>query len=194
MFELPKLPYANNGLEPYFSEETLNYHYGKHHQTYVTNLNNLVKGTEFESQALEEIIKSNPSAGVFNNAAQIYNHSFYFLSFGLNNSFDENSNLGKKIAEDFGSLQSLQEKINQMAVGNFGSGWTWLVINADHKLEVINTSNAETPITKPNLKPLLCVDVWEHAYYIDYRNSRPEYLKNFWQVINWRVIENRFNS
>lgn len=182
-FELPQLPYEKNALEPYISKETLEFHYGKHHQTYVTNLNNLVKGTEFESMSLEEIIMKS-SAGIFNNAAQIWNHTFYWNSLTPNSSKAPQGKLAKLINEAFGSFEVFKEKFATSAATNFGSGWTWLVENQNGKLEILNTSNADLPM-KHGKKALLTIDVWEHAYYIDYRNARPKYVSEFWNIVNW---------
>jgi Fe-Mn family superoxide dismutase len=182
--ELPPLPYEKNALEPNISAETLEFHHGKHHQAYVTNLNNLIKGTEFESAALEDIIKKS-SGGVFNNAAQIWNHTFYWHS--MRSPKKDNAPAGKladAITKAFGSFDKFKEEFSKSAVGNFGSGWTWLVQRPDGSLGIVNTSNAATPITGSD-KPLFTIDVWEHAYYIDYRNARPKYVESFWDLVNW---------
>ncbi|MFC3650387.1 superoxide dismutase [Dyella humi] len=182
--ELPPLPYEKNALEPNISAETLEFHYGKHHQAYVTNLNNLIKGTEFESAALEDIIKKS-SGGVFNNAAQIWNHTFYWHS--MRSPKSDNAPAGKladAINKAFGSFDKFKEEFKKSAVGNFGSGWTWLVQRPDGSVGIVNTSNAATPITGSD-KPLFTIDVWEHAYYIDYRNARPSYVDKFWDLVNW---------
>ena len=182
--ELPSLPYEKNALEPNISAETLEFHHGKHHQAYVTNLNNLIKGTEFESAALEDIIKKS-SGGVFNNAAQTWNHTFYWHS--MRSPKKDNAPAGKladAINKAFGSFDKFKEEFSKSAVGNFGSGWTWLVQRPDGSLGIVNTSNAATPITGSD-KPLFTIDVWEHAYYIDYRNARPKYVESFWDLVNW---------
>jgi Fe-Mn family superoxide dismutase len=182
--ELPPLPYEKNALEPNISAETLEFHHGKHHQAYVTNLNNLIKGTEFESAALEDIIKKS-SGGVFNNAAQTWNHTFYWQS--MRSPKKDNAPAGKladAITKAFGSFDKFKEEFSKSAVGNFGSGWTWLVQRPDGSLGIVNTSNAATPITGSD-KPLFTIDVWEHAYYIDYRNARPKYVESFWDLVNW---------
>jgi len=189
-FKLPELPYAMDALEPYISKETLEYHYGKHHQTYVTNLNNLTKGTEFESASLEEVVKKS-SGGVFNNAAQVWNHTFYWNGFAPNAGGEPSGALAQAINDKWGSFEEFKNAFNASAAGNFGSGWTWLVKKADGSLDIVNTSNAETPLTTDD-KPLLTCDVWEHAYYIDYRNARPKYLENFWQIVNWKFVEQNF--
>lgn len=181
--ELLPLPYERNGLVPHISAETLEYHYGKHHQAYVTNLNNLIKGTEFESMSLEDIIRRS-SGAIFNNAAQIWNHSFYWNSLSPRGGGEPSGKLADAIAQAFGSFAQFKEDFAKSAAGNFGSGWTWLVQRAAGALAIINTSNAATPLTGED-RPLLVVDVWEHAYYIDYRNARPKYLEAFWQLVHW---------
>ena len=180
---LPALPYALDALAPHISQETLEFHYGKHHQTYVTNLNNLIAGTEFESASLEDIIKKS-SGGVFNNAAQVWNHTFYWNSLSPNGGGEPTGALLEAINAKWGSVAAFKEAFNKSAAGNFGSGWTWLVKKEDGTLDIVNTSNAATPLTG-NDKPLLTCDVWEHAYYIDYRNARPKYLETFWNIVNW---------
>lgn len=182
--ELPALPYARDALAPTISEETIDYHYGKHHQAYVTNLNNMIEGTDHANASLEDIIR-NSEGGVFNNAAQIWNHTFYWNSLSPNGGDAPSGALADAINAAFGSFEEFQAKFTASAAGNFGSGWTWLVKNASGELEIVNTSNADTPITNEGVTPLLTVDVWEHAYYVDYRNARPEYLKNFWKLANW---------
>lgn len=189
-FELPALPYEKNALEPHISSETLEFHYGKHHNTYVTKLNGLIGGTEFESKSLEDIIKTS-SGGVFNNAAQIWNHTFYWNSLSPNGGGEPTGAIADAINAAFGSFADFQAKLNDMAVNNFGSSWTWLVKKADGSLDIVNTSNAGTPITE-GLTPLLTVDLWEHAYYIDYRNVRPDYLKGFWALVNWDFANENF--
>jgi Fe-Mn family superoxide dismutase len=182
-FSLPELPYAKNALEPHISAETLEYHYGKHHQTYVDKLNGLVEGTDKANQSLEDIIQS-ASGGLFNNAAQVWNHTFYWHSLSPNGGGAPSGKIAELISRDFGSFEDFVEKFNASAVGNFGSGWTWLVQNADGSLEIVNTDDADTPLTG-SAKPLLTCDVWEHAYYVDYRNARPKYLEAFWKLVNW---------
>ncbi len=182
-FELPALPYAKNRLVPHISEETLEFHYGKHHQTYVTNLNNLVPGTEFEGMPLEEIIMKS-SGGIFNNAAQVWNHTFYWNSLAPNAGGEPTGALADAINATFGSFGKFKEEFTKCAVTTFGSGWAWLVKNADGSLALVSTSNAGCPL-KTDQKPLLTCDVWEHAYYIDYRNARPAYLEAFWALVNW---------
>ena len=189
-FELPALPYEKNALEPHISAETLEFHYGKHHNTYVTKLNGLIGGTEFEGKSLEDIIKTS-SGGVFNNAAQIWNHTFYWNSLSPNGGGEPTGALADAINAAFGSFADFKAKLNDMAVNNFGSSWTWLVKKADGTLDIVNTSNAGTPITE-GLTPLLTVDLWEHAYYIDYRNVRPDYLNGFWALVNWEFANENF--
>ncbi|MDT8409606.1 MAG: Fe-Mn family superoxide dismutase [Wenzhouxiangellaceae bacterium] len=185
-FSLPELPYAKNALEPHISAETLEYHYGKHHQTYVDKLNGLVDGTENADKSLEQIIRSS-SGGLFNNAAQVWNHTFYWNCMSPNGGGEPSGKMADAIKRDFGSFGNLKEKFNETAVANFASGWTWLVQNTDGSLALVNTDDAETPITG-DAKPLLTCDVWEHAYYIDYRNARPKYLEAFWNLVNWDFV------
>ncbi|WP_394779647.1 superoxide dismutase [Fe] [Undibacterium sp.] len=180
---LPALPYALDALAPHISKETLEYHYGKHHQTYVTNLNNLIKGTEFENSTLEEIVKKS-SGGIFNNSAQIWNHTFYWNSLTPNGGGTPTGALAEAINAKWGSFDAFKEAFNKSAVGNFGSSWTWLVKKADGTLDIVNTSNAATPLTTADTALVTC-DLWEHAYYIDYRNARPKYLEAFWALVNW---------
>jgi Fe-Mn family superoxide dismutase len=180
---LPALPYAMDALAPIISKETLEFHYGKHHQAYVTNLNNLIPGTEFESASLEEIVKKS-SGGIFNNAAQVWNHTFYWNSMAPNAGGEPTGKLADAINAKWGSVAAFKEAFNKSAAGNFGSGWTWLVKKADGSLDIVNTSNAATPLTTTDVALLTC-DVWEHAYYIDYRNARPKYLESFWNLVNW---------
>lgn len=186
-FELPKLPYTLDALEPHISKETLEYHYGKHHQTYVTNLNNLVKGTDLENKSLEELIKTT-EGGIFNNAAQVWNHTFYWNCLAPNAGGAPTGKIAEAINKAFGSFEEFKKQFNDAAAKNFGSGWTWLVKKADGSLAIVNTSNAATPVSGED-KPLLTVDVWEHAYYIDYRNARVKYLEEFWALVNWSFVE-----
>jgi Fe-Mn family superoxide dismutase len=186
-FELPDLPYAKNALEPHISEETLEYHYGKHHKTYVDKLNGLVDGTEMANKSLEEVIKA-ASGGMFNNAAQVWNHTFYWNCLSPNGGGAPDGALAAKINEAFGSFDKFKDEFTNSAVTNFGSGWTWLVQKADGSVAIVNTSNAETPLTDDSVTPLLTVDVWEHAYYIDYRNARPKYMEAFWALVNWDFV------
>ena len=190
-FELPALPYAQDALEPHISAETLSFHYGKHHATYVAKLNGLVEGTELASKSLEEIIKSS-DGGVFNNAAQIWNHTFYWNSLSPNAGGQPTGALADAITATFGSFEKFQAAFNDKAVNNFGASWTWLVKNADGSLAIVNTSNAGTPITEAGVTPLITVDLWEHAYYIDFRNVRPKYLEAFWALANWEFASANF--
>lgn len=182
-FTLPELPYAKTALIPHMSEETLNYHYGKHHNAYVTNLNNLIKETKYEKMSLEEIILSSEGP-VFNNAAQIWNHTFFWNSLSPNGGGEATGALKDLITKKWGSFEAFKEAFTKSAISNFGAGWTWLAVNKAGELEIINTSNAQTPITSGH-KPLLTVDIWEHAYYIDYRNERPKFINAFWALVNW---------
>jgi Fe-Mn family superoxide dismutase len=191
-YELPALPYGKNALEPVISQETIEFHYGKHHQTYVTNLNNLVPGTELEGQSLEDIIMKS-SGGLFNNAAQVWNHTFYWNCLSPNGGGEPSGALADAINAKFGSLDEFKKQFAQSAATNFGSGWTWLVKNADGSIEIFNTSNAGTPMTEGKTA-LLTVDVWEHAYYVDYRNARPKYLEAIWKIINWDFVAANFAS
>jgi len=190
-FELPALPFAKDALEPHISAETLDFHHGKHHNTYVTKLNGLVEGTDLAEKSLEEIIKTS-SGGIFNNAAQIWNHTFYWNSLSPNGGGAATGALADAINNAFGSFDEFQAKFNDSAVNNFGASWTWLVKKADGSLDIVNTSNAGTPITEEGVTPLMTVDLWEHAYYIDYRNLRPAYLKGFWALVNWEFANENF--
>ncbi|KOR31536.1 superoxide dismutase [Achromatium sp. WMS2] len=187
--ELPALPFDKTALTPVISAETIDYHYGKHHQAYVTNLNNLIPGTEFENLTLEEIIGKS-SGGIFNNAAQVWNHSFYWQCLRPVGGSEPTAALAAAINQAFGSFAEFKTKFSQSAATNFGSGWTWLVKNNDGSLAIVNTSNAQTPLTQGQV-PLLTVDVWEHAYYVDYRNARPKYLEEIWKIINWDFVASR---
>ncbi|HLD16584.1 MAG TPA: superoxide dismutase [Coxiellaceae bacterium] len=181
-FELPNLPYPKNALEPHISQETFEYHHGKHHAAYVKKLNELVQNTEFEHMDLVEIMKKS-SGPIFNNAAQHWNHSFYWLCMSPSGGGEPTGELLKAVNEAFGSFAVFKEKFTAAAIGQFGSGWAWLVKNGD-QLEIVATGNAENPLTKGKT-PLLTCDVWEHAYYIDTRNDRPKYVSHFWEVVNW---------
>jgi Fe-Mn family superoxide dismutase len=188
--QLPPLPYAPDALQPHISKETLEYHHGKHHQAYVTNLNNLVKGTEFENQSLEDIIRKS-SGGIFNNAAQVWNHTFYWHCLSPKGGGQPKGPLADAVGKKFGSFDAFKEAFTKSAVGNFGSGWTWLVKKADGSVDIVNTSNAATPLTAAD-RPVLTCDVWEHAYYIDYRNKRPDYVAAFWNLVNWEFAAKNF--
>ncbi len=191
-FELPALPYEKTALEPHISAETLDFHHGKHHATYVTKLNGLIEGTDYADKSLEEIVKSS-DGGVFNNAAQIWNHTFYWNSLSPNGGGEPTGALADAINAKWGSFADFKAAFNDKAVNNFGSSWTWLVKTSDGSLDIVNTSNAGTPITD-DLTPLLTVDLWEHAYYIDYRNVRPNYLEGFWALANWEFAGSNFTS
>ena len=184
--KLPELPYAQDALAPHISKETLEYHYGKHHQAYITNLNKLIPGTEFEKLSLEEIVKKS-SGGIFNNAAQVWNHTFYWNCLSPKGGGEPSGALADAINKAFGSFATFKEKFINTAVTTFGSGWAWLVKNSDGSLALESTSNAGTPLTSGK-KPLLTCDVWEHAYYIDYRNARPKYVETFWNIVNWDFV------
>ncbi|MCW8400689.1 superoxide dismutase [Fe] [Legionella sp. PATHC038] len=185
-FTLPELPYAKNALEPHISSETLEYHYGKHHQAYVTNLNKLIPGTEFESMDLEQIIKKS-KGGIFNNAAQVWNHTFYWHCLSPNGGGEPKGKLAEAINKHFESFSKFKELFTQTAITTFGSGWAWLVQDNAGALKIISTSNAGTPMTE-GLTALMTCDVWEHAYYIDYRNARPDYISAFWALVNWDFV------
>ncbi len=191
-FELPPLPYDKKALVPFISEETLEYHYGKHHQTYVNTLNNLILGTEFEGKPLEEIIK-NSSGGIFNNAAQVWNHTFYWHCMKPNGGGQPAGELAEAINKTFGSFDKFKEDFTKTAIGTFGSGWAWLVKKADGSLALASTIGAGNPMTSGDT-PLLTCDVWEHAYYIDYRNLRPKYVEAFWNLVNWDFVAKNFAS
>ncbi|NOX27390.1 MAG: superoxide dismutase [Fe] [Gammaproteobacteria bacterium] len=182
--ELPALPYALDALAPHISAETLEIHHGKHHATYVTNINNLVAGTEYEGLSLEEIIVKAPAGGIFNNAAQIWNHSFYWNCLSPNGGGEPTGAIAEAINEAFGSFAEFKEQFSKTSITTFGSGWGWLVKNSDGSLALASTSNAGNPLTEGQT-PILTCDVWEHAYYVDYRNRRPDYVAAFWNLVNW---------
>ena len=189
-FTLPELPYAHNALEPIISEKTIGFHYGKHHQTYVNNLNVLIEGTEFENSELETIVKKSEGP-IFNNAAQIWNHTFYFLSLTPTRGTVPAENIAKAIDAAFGSLDGLKTEFNKAAISVFGSGWAWLVKDIDGKLSITKESNAGNPLTR-GLIPILTFDVWEHAYYIDYQNRRADYVAALWDIVDWNVVSERY--
>ena len=189
-FTLPELPYAHNALEPIISERTISFHYGKHHQTYVNNLNGLVVGTEFENSDLEAIIKKSEGP-IFNNAAQIWNHTFYFLSLTPNKGSEPGSKLLKAINEGWDSLDNFKVEFNKAAVAVFGSGWAWLVKDAEGKLSIVKESNAGNPLTR-GLTPIITFDVWEHAYYLDYQNRRADYVSALWDLVDWKLVSDRY--
>ena len=188
-FELPPLPYDRAALEPHISAETLDFHHGKHHQAFVTNLNKQIEGTEFESMDLESFIRK-AQGGIFNNAAQVWNHTFYWHCMKPGGGGEPTGKLGEAIAKAFGSFAAFKEQFTATAVGTFGSGWAWLVQRPDGSLALVSTPNAATPITGADT-PLLTCDVWEHAYYIDYRNARPKYVESFWNVVDWDSVAGR---
>ena len=187
--ELPPLPYARDALAPHISAETIDYHYGKHHQAYVTNLNNQIKGTDLDDADLETIVRK-AQGGMFNNAAQVWNHNFYWQCLSPNGGGAPDGKLGEAITKAFGSFDAFKEEFTKLSLGTFGSGWGWLVQRPDGALGLVSTSNAGTPITGDDT-PLLTCDVWEHAYYIDYRNARPKYLEHFWNLVNWEFVASR---
>ncbi len=190
--QLPQLPFAKDALAPHMSAETFDFHYSKHHQAYVTNLNNLIKGTEYEALDLESIVKKAPAGGVYNNAAQVWNHTFFWNCMRPNGGGAPAGALAAAIDAKWGSLDAFKAAFQTSAVGNFGSGWTWLVKKADGALDIVNMGAAGTPLTTGD-KPLLCVDVWEHAYYIDYRNMRPKFVETFLaSLVNWSFVEANF--
>ena len=190
-FELPALPFAKDALLPHISPETLDYHHGKHHNAYVVKLNSLVEGTEFAGKSLEDIIRTSQGP-VFNNAAQIWNHTFYWNCLSPNGGGEPTGALAAAITAQWGSFAAFQTAFNDKAVNNFGSSWTWLVKKADGSLDIVNTSNAGTPLTDSSVTALMTVDLWEHAYYIDFRNARPTYLNAFWALINWEFAAQNF--
>jgi Superoxide dismutase len=189
-FELPKLPYEVSALNPSISDRTIEFHYGKHHQAYVNNLNNLIPGTKFEDADIETIIRE-AEGPIFNNAAQVWNHTFYFNQFSPKPCTHPKGELAKAIDRQFGSFDKFKEEFTKASVGLFGSGWTWLVKNDDGSLDIVPESNAGTPLRKGK-KPILTCDVWEHAYYLDYQNRRPDYVSSFWNIIDWDVISDRY--
>ncbi|HBX52201.1 MAG: superoxide dismutase [Bacteroidetes bacterium RIFOXYA12_FULL_35_11] len=192
LFELPKLPYAINALEPHISQKTLEFHYGKHHLAYVTNLNGLVPGTKFENASLEQIIRE-ADGGIFNNGAQVWNHTFYWEGFTPVGGGEPGGKLQEAILKNFGSLAEFKEKFTKASATLFGAGWSWLVAKQDGTLDIVQESNAGNPL-RANLKPLLTCDVWEHAYYLDFQNRRPDYVNTFWNLIDWKKIEERFSK
>jgi len=189
-FVLPALVYASDALQPFISAKTLEFHHGKHHQAYVNNLNNLIPGTKFENASLEQMIKE-ADGGIFNNAAQIWNHTFYFESFTSSGSGEATGNLAQAIKNKFGTFNDFKDQFSRAAATLFGSGWVWLVKKADGTLDIVQESNAGNPI-RNGLTPILTCDVWEHAYYLDYQNKRPDYIQAFWNILNWDMIGKRF--
>lgn len=192
-YVLPPLPYALDALEPAISRETLEYHYGKHHQAYVNNLNNLVPGSPYENMTLDELVMK-ADGPIFNNAAQVWNHTFYFNTFSPNPKKEPGEKLAAAIKRDFGSMDTFKEQFNKAANSLFGSGWAWLVTDDSGRLSIVSESNAGNPLRSKGLKPLMTCDVWEHAYYIDYRNLRADYVKNFWNILDWSVVDERYSK
>lgn len=190
--ELPQLPYALDALEPHISKRTLEFHYGKHHQAYVNNLNNLIEGTSFKDADLVDIILKS-DGGIFNNAAQVFNHTFYFMGFKPQGGGKPGNKLNDALVHTFGSFENFKEEFSKAGATLFGSGWVWLVADSDNKLSIVKTPNAGNPMCD-NLKPIMTLDVWEHAYYLDTQNARPKYIENFWELINWELIEKRFEN
>ena len=188
---LPKLPYSPEALEPHISKKTIEYHYGKHHMTYVQKLNDLIQGTSFEEMSLEDIIMK-ADGGIFNNAAQVWNHTFYWEGFNANGKNAPEGALLDAIEKAFGSFEDFKEAFTQKAATLFGSGWAWLIKKGDGRLEIMQTSNADNPMRTGDT-PLLTCDVWEHAYYLDYQNRRPEYIAAFWRLVDWNVVAKRFS-
>ena len=188
-FELPKLPYALDALEPFISAKTLEFHYGKHHQTYVTKLNSMLHGTQFENAPLETIVKQ-ATGGVFNNGAQVWNHTFYWEGFSAKRNSEPHGDLLELIERDYGSFVEFTEKFTDAAISLFGSGWTWFTMKPDNSLAIVQTGNAGNPMREGQV-PLLTCDVWEHAYYLDYQNRRPDYLTAFWQLVDWDKVASR---
>jgi Fe-Mn family superoxide dismutase len=190
-FTLPPLPYAIDALQPHISKETLEFHHGKHHNAYVVKLNSLIENTADADKSLEDIIKSS-SGGIFNNAAQVWNHTFYWHCLTPNGGGEAKGGIADAIIKNFGSFAEFKTKFTDSAINNFGSSCTWLVKKADGSLAIVNTSNAATPLTDSSVKALLTVDLWEHAYYIDYRNLRPKYMEGFWSLVNWDFVNANF--
>ena len=189
-FELPKLNYGLDALEPFISKQTLEFHYGKHHQAYINNLNSLIAGTEFEKATLDEIVMKS-SGGIFNNSAQVWNHTFYFNQFNKGGCDEPRDEMKAAIEKAFGSFDAFKEQFDKAAVTLFGSGWAWLVVNKEGGLEIVQTSNAANPMTDGK-KPLMTCDVWEHAYYLDKQNLRPKYVEDFWKILDWKIIAERY--
>ena len=190
-YNMPILPYAKDALAPAISEETINYHYGKHLQTYVNNLNALVKDTPFEGKTVEEIVAVAPDGPIFNNAGQVLNHTLYFLQFTPHpERYEPQGKLAEAIKRDFGNFENFKNEMTQASTSLFGSGWTWLAVNKEGKLVIVKEANGSNPL-RQGMKPLLGFDVWEHAYYLDYQNRRTDHLSNLWNIIDWKVVENR---
>jgi Fe-Mn family superoxide dismutase len=189
--QMPTLPYANNALEPVISQQTIEFHFGKHLQTYVNNLNNLIKGTGYEEKSLEEIVSTAPDGGIFNNAGQVLNHTLYFLQFAPKPANNQpTGKLAEAINKSFTDFENFKKEFTDAAVTLFGSGWAWLSQDADGKLVITKEANGSNPLRK-GLRPLLSIDVWEHAYYLDYQNRRADHIKELWSIINWETVESR---
>ncbi|HET8701068.1 MAG TPA: Fe-Mn family superoxide dismutase [Nitrococcus sp.] len=192
--ELPELPYAIDALKPYISQETLEYHHGKHHKAYVDKTNQLIEGTEYANMELEAIIKK-ATGGLFNQSAQVWNHTFYWNSMAPRAGGDPKGPIADAIRESFGSFEEFRKQFNEKTAANFGSGWGWLVKNkSDNKLAIVETDDAQTALTNESVVPLMTCDIWEHAYYIDYRNARPKYLEAFWNLVNWDFVNRNFEK
>lgn len=190
-YQMPQLPYPHDSLEPVISSETIDFHYGKHLQTYVNNLNNLVKGTSFEGKTIEEIVETAPDGAIFNNAGQVLNHTLYFLQFTpLQKQKEPQGKLAEAIMRDFGSFEEMKKQMEEAAIGLFGSGWAWLCIDHNGKLHITKEANGGNPL-RNGMKPLLGFDIWEHAYYLDYQNRRADHVKKLWDIIDWIIIEQR---
>lgn len=190
-YSMPQLPYANDALEPIISQETINYHYGKHLQTYVNNLNSLVPNTPYAGKTVEEIVITAPDGAIFNNAGQVLNHTLYFQQFTpAPTQLEPKGKLAEAIKRDFGNFENFKDQMTQAATTLFGSGWAWLAMDKDYNLSIIKEANGSNPL-RQGMKPLLGFDVWEHAYYLDYQNRRTDHLANLWKIIDWQVIENR---
>ncbi len=190
LHQLPELPYSLDALEPHISRETLKYHHGKHHAGYIEKLNKAIENTEYSGKSLEQIIDS-AQGNIFNNAAQAWNHAFYWQCLSPDSAVDPASEISQAIDRDFGSIDDFKQSFTGAAASLFGSGWTWLVLNQDGRIEIVNTENADTPLRHGGA-PLLTCDVWEHAYYLDYRNARPDYLQAFWKLVNWKFVNERY--
>jgi Fe-Mn family superoxide dismutase len=191
-FQLPELPYSREALSPHVSSETIDYHYGKHHQAYVNNLNKLAEGTDWRTKKLEEIIAT-ADGGIFNNAAQVWNHTFYWRCLSPSGGGEPKGELASAIEAAFGDFGGFRDRFTKMAAGHFGSGWAWLVRTAQGDLSVLSTANADNPL-REGATPLLTCDVWEHAYYIDYRNARPSYIEAFWKLVNWDFVSSNLTG
>lgn len=190
--KLPELPYSKEALQPHISAETLEYHHGKHHKAYVTKLNELIKGTEFENMTVEEIIKKSQGP-LFNQAAQHWNHTFFWYCLAPNAGGNPTGKISELINQKYGDFEKFKDEFSKMALNNFGSGWTWVVQTEDGGIDIMNTGNADTPL-KHGRKALLTIDVWEHAYYIDYRNVRADFIKNFWNLVNWNFVNQNISN